>query len=66
MRNPFIATLAITLIAGAILALSVTTDFGHIEDSESQANHDAMSMERTEVWPAGTFFVSTARWDEES
>jgi hypothetical protein len=66
MRNPFIATLAITLIAGAIFALSVTTDFGHIEDSKSQANHDAMSMERTEEWPAGTFFVTAAGWDEES
>ena len=66
MRNPFVATLAITLIAGAILALSVTTDLGHIEDSESLANHDAMSTERTAEWPAGTFFVSTASWDEDS
>lgn len=66
MRNPFVSTLAITLIAGAILALSVTTVLGHIEYSESLANHDAMSTERTEEWPAGTFFVSTASWDEES
>ena len=66
MRNPFVSTLAITLIAGAVLALSVTTNLGHIEDSESLANHDAMSTERTEEWPAGTFFVNTASWDEES
>lgn len=66
MRNPFVSTLAITLIAGAILALSVTTDLGHIEDSESLVNHDTMSTERTEEWPAGTFFVNTASWDEES
>ena len=66
MRNPFISTLAITLIASAILALSVTTDLGYFEDSESLANHYAMSTERAEEWPAGTFFVSTASWDEES
>lgn len=66
MRNPFVSTLAITLIAGAILALSVTTDLGYFEDSESLASHDAMSTERTGEWPAGTFFVSTASWDEES
>jgi len=66
MRNPFVATPAITLIAGAILALSVTAGLGHVEASESLANHDAMSTARTEEWPAGTFFVSTASWDEES
>jgi hypothetical protein len=66
MRNPFVSTLAIALIAGAILALSLTTDLGHIEDSESLPSHDAMSTERTEEWPAETFFVDTASWDEES
>ena len=65
MRNPFVSTLAITVIACAILALSVTTDVGYFEDSESLANHDAMSTERIEEWPAGTFFVSTANWDGE-
>jgi hypothetical protein len=51
MRNPFVATPAMILGAGAILALSLTTDLSHAEAEE---------------WPAGTFFVSTASWDEES
>ena len=51
MRNPFVATPAILMSAGAILALSLTTDSAHAEAEE---------------WPAGTFFVSTASWDEES
>lgn len=50
MRNPFVATPASILGAGAILALSLTTDLSHAEAEE---------------WPAGTFFVSTASWDEE-
>ena len=66
MRNPFVPTPANILITGAILALSVTTDLGQVEASESLANHDAMSTARTEEWPAGTFFVSTASWDQES
>ncbi len=53
MRNPVAATPAKTLVFAAILALSV-------------AHQDAMSAEATEEWPAGTFFVSTASWDEES
>lgn len=66
MRNPFVAILAVALVAGAIFALSVTTDSGPGEDSESLVTHDAIGTERTEEWPAGTFFVSTAGWDEES
>ena len=50
MRNPFVPTPATVLGAGAILALSLTTDLSHAEAEE---------------WPAGTFFVSTASWDEE-
>lgn len=66
MRNPIVAILAMTLVAGAILALSPTTDLGHIEDSESLANHDAVNPEGNGEWPAGTFFVSNASWDAET
>jgi hypothetical protein len=51
MRNPFVATTANILIASTILALSLSTDLSHAEAEE---------------WPSGTFFVSTASWDEES
>ena len=63
MRNPSAIALAAAFLAGAIVALFVTTNIG---PADPQAKHNELGLERFQEWTPNTFFVNTATWDEET